>query len=160
MQAGSVCQRVRGSRFLLRDVSFYFGASCVWVGRHITFPPSLALFFSFVSFGLPSSPIFVSLKLSPFQFPPFHSSSLHFSRFLNLVLPPAALSVHLSPFSLLIRSPSLSSPLGVCRGHLWAACSLLNLLQANRRRLDVSLDLRWNGVLLGFVTGERESNKF
>lgn len=66
-----------------------------WLTDH--FSPSLALFFSFISFGIPSSPIFVFFKLSPFVFPHFHSFS-HISR------------VFLTLFSLLQHSLYTSFP--------------------------------------------------
>lgn len=109
-----------------------------WLTDH--FSPSLTRSLarslsSSLSFPLAFLPfLFLSfLKRSLFDFPPFHSFSLHFSRFLHPVLPPAALFIHFSPFfflSFLSVPPPLFHP-------LYSACPFmgsvlrLNLLQAN-----------------------------
>lgn len=143
--------------FLSLFFCFVFGLGrflCLgWLTDHSP-PPSLALFFSFVSFGIPSSPIFVLLKLSTFEFPPVHSFSLCFSCFLQLVPPPLALLIHLFPFFLLICSPFLASPFSVHRVHLWAACSDLNLLRANQQRCFPGFKVEWSPA--GFVTREQQ----
>lgn len=94
-----------------------------WLTDH--FSPSLTRSLarslsSSLSFPLAFLPfLFLSfLKRSLFDFPPFHSFSLHFSRFLNPVLPPAALFIHFSPFFFLsflsVPPPSFpSSPFSV-----------------------------------------------
>lgn len=126
-----------------------------WLTDH--FSPSLTRSLarslsSSLSFPLAFLPfLFLSfLKRSLFDFPPFHSFSLHFSRFLNPVLPPAALFIHFSPFfflSFLSVPPPLFSILSIQRVHLWAACS--GWISFRRtHRVNVSLDSRRNGVLL------------
>ena len=142
----SVCRPATesGDLFLLKDVSFpfdFFGTVAFPVfglanGSLFPLTHSLARSLSSsLSFPLAFLPfLFLSfLKRSLFDFPPFHSFSLHFSRFLNPVLPPAALFIHFTPFFFLFflsAPPSLFHPLHSacpCMGSVLR----LNLLQAN-----------------------------
>lgn len=111
---------------------------------------SLALVFSFVSFGIPSFPIFVFFKTLSVWFP---SLSFFLSAFLTFSSPrsPSCCTLYtllsLLFFILLICSPPLFSILSIQRVHLWAACS--GWISFRRtHRVNVSLDSRRNGVLL------------
>lgn len=111
-------------------------------------PPRLL---SFISSGIPSSPIFVSFKLPTIRLPLIYfplrsvltySSPCSVGRFFFLVAYPP------SPLTSPLTHVPLSSLVGVYCGHLWAACSQLNLLHADQHRVNISLGLRWKGVLL------------
>lgn len=93
-----------------------------WPADH--FFLSLALFFPFISFGIPSSPIYVSFK-STSEFPPFHS---YLSHFFIILLPPVALLIFLSPaLSPPLIQPATPSPfissLSVCIVAIYGQCA-------------------------------------